>query len=142
MFGVTKMERTLLVIKPDAFLRGGEICDDVEKAGLQLGERTWGSHGINHWKRHYKEHEGKPFFEDLCSEMANKDVSAIVITGENAVARLRQLTGATDPLRAASGTLRRKYGTSVRQNAVHASDSVESANREIELWFDSDEMST
>lgn len=86
-------------------------------------------------KKHYAEHEGKGFFKDLIAFITSGPVLAMVIKGENAVAAVRQINGATDPLKAVPGSIRGDFATSIDENVVHASDAPETAEREIGLWF-------
>ena len=113
------MDQTLILVKPDAFVRGltGEIIDQ------QLAER------------HYAEHDGKPFFGELVQFITSGPIVAMVLEGEQAVAAARQVIGATNPLEASPGSIRGDHAVEVGQNLVHGSDSSESAAREIELFF-------
>ena len=119
------MERTLILVKPDAFARNltGEIISRFEVKGLRLAEQ------------HYAEHEGKPFFEELVSFITSGSLVAMVLEGDDAVRAARQVIGATNPLEAAPGSIRGDYAISVGQNMVHGSDSPESGTREVGLFF-------
>ncbi|PKQ28698.1 MAG: nucleoside-diphosphate kinase [Candidatus Anoxymicrobium japonicum] len=131
------MERTLLIIKPDGVERGlvGEILMRVERKGYRIEricEMTI-SHELA--QRHYAEHKGKPFYDDLIDYITGGLSIVAIIRGENAIENMRIIMGATDPLDATSGSIRGGYATSVTHNLVHGSDSAESATREIDLFF-------
>ena len=129
--------RTLILIKPDAFERGltGEILARFERKGLRIAEmRLLHAHEeIAH--RHYDEHTEKPFFGELVSFITGGPLVAAVLEGHDAVDAARQLIGATNPIEAAPGSIRGDYGLEVTFNLVHGSDSDESAEREIGIWF-------
>lgn len=134
-------ERSLVLVKPDGVSRGltGEVLRRIEAKGYRpvaLELRTASREVL---AAHYAEHEGKPFYEPLVEFMASGPVAAIVIEGERCIEGFRSLAGATDPTTAAPGTIRgdlgRDWGASVQQNIVHGSDSPESAQREIGIWF-------
>jgi nucleoside-diphosphate kinase len=131
------MERTLVIVKPDAVSRGltGEIVSRIERKGLRIvGGRFFTiSEELAH--RHYAEHTEKPFFGDLISFITSGPVLALAIEGPRAVAVVRELMGATDPLKATPGSIRGDYGIEVTQNLIHGSDSPESAERELALFF-------
>ncbi len=130
--------RTLILIKPDAFERGltGELLARFERKGLRITDlKLLHAHEeIAH--RHYDEHTEKPFFGELVSFITGGPLVAAVFEGHDAVAAARQLIGATDPVEAAPGSIRADYGLEVTFNLVHGSDSDESAEREIAIWFD------
>ena len=136
------IERTLSIIKPDAVSKSviGEIYGRFEKAGLkivgtkmvQLDEDSAGGF--------YAEHKGKGFYEDLIKFMTSGPVMVQVLEGANAIALNRELMGATNPAEAESGTIRADFASSIDANAVHGSDSQESAVREVEYFFSSDEI--
>jgi len=134
-------ERTLVLVKPDGVSRGlvGEVLRRVEAKGYTLVALDLRTVERELLERHYAEHAGKPFFEPLVSFMSSGPVVAAVVEGERSIAAFRSLAGATDPVLAAPGTIRgdlgRDWGTSVQQNLVHGSDSPESAEREIGIWF-------
>jgi nucleoside-diphosphate kinase len=134
-------ERTLVLVKPDGVSRGlvGEVLRRVEAKGYTLVALDLRTAGRELLVRHYAEHAGKPFFDPLVSFMSSGPVVAAVVEGERSIAAFRSLAGATDPVLAAPGTIRgdlgRDWGTSVQQNIVHGSDSPESAEREIGIWF-------
>jgi len=131
------MERTLILIKPDAFARGlsGEIIARFERKGLGLVALNLMTMSQDLAARHYAEHEGKPFFGELVSFITSGPLVALVLEGEQAVVAARQVIGATDPLKATTGSIRGDFAIEVGQNMVHGSDSPESAAREIGLFF-------
>jgi nucleoside-diphosphate kinase len=125
------MERTLILVKPDAFARNltGEIIMRLERKGLRLAALKLMTITRELAERHYAEHAGKPFFEELVSFITSGPLVAMVLDGEKAVEAARQLIGATNPLQAATGSIRGDYAIAVGQNMVHGSDSPESATR-------------
>ena len=131
------MERTLILIKPDAFARNlsGEIIARFERKGLRLVAMTLMTMSRDLAERHYAEHQGKGFYEELVSFITSGPLVAMVLEGEQAVVAARQVIGATDPLQATTGSIRGDYAISVGQNMVHGSDSTESAAREVALFF-------
>jgi nucleoside-diphosphate kinase len=131
------MERTLILVKPDAFARNltGEIVARFERKGLRLAALTLMTMTRELAERHYAEHEGKAFFEELVSFITSGPLVAMVLEGDHAVKAARQVIGATDPLEASSGSIRGDYAIAVGQNMVHGSDSPESATRESALFF-------
>ena len=131
------MDRTLILVKPDAFARGltGEIISRFERKGLTLVAMKLMTVEENRAKRHYAEHEGKPFFDGLVAFITSGPLVALILEGPNAVAAGRQLIGSTHGIYAAPGSIRGDYATSMRENLVHGSDSDVSAEREIELYF-------
>jgi len=131
------MERTLVLIKPDAMERKlmGEIISIYEKKGFHISALKIVKPTKEMAEEHYAEHKGKPFYERLVNFITKGEVCALVIEGENIVDAVRKINGATDPLDAEPGTIRGRYALSKSENAVHASDSNESAEREIKIWF-------
>jgi nucleoside-diphosphate kinase len=131
------MERTLILVKPDAFQRSltGEIIARFERKGLRLIALTLMTMGTDLAERHYAEHVGKPFFEELVEFITSGPLVAMVLEGEHAVDAARQVIGATNPLQATTGSIRGDYALEVGQNMVHGSDSTESAAREVALFF-------
>jgi nucleoside-diphosphate kinase len=129
--------RTLILIKPDAFERGltGDLLGRFERKGLRITDLRLIHAGEEIANRHYEEHVEKPFFGELVEFITRGPLVAAVLEGPNAVAAARQLIGATDPVEAAAGSIRGEYGLEVTFNLVHGSDSDESAEREIEIWF-------
>ena len=131
------MERTLILVKPDAFARGltGEIVARFERKGLRITAMRHMQVTEDLAKQHYAEHEGKPFFGELVDFITSGPLVAMVLEGEHAVAAARQVIGATNPVEAAPGSIRGDYAIAVGQNMVHGSDSDESAAREAKLFF-------
>jgi nucleoside-diphosphate kinase len=131
------MDRTLILVKPDAFARNltGEIIARFERKGLQLAELKKMTVSEDLARRHYAEHEGKPFFDALVTFITSAPIVAMVLEGPSAVEGARQLIGATDGVKAAPGSIRGDYALEVQRNLVHGSDSAESAAREIALFF-------
>ena len=131
-------ERTLLLIKPDGVERRlvGEIISRIERKGLTVAALEMRIVGEELARRHYAEHDGKPFFGSLLEFITSGPLVAAIVAGPRAVAAMRQLAGATDPVeKAAPGTIRGDFGLETQFNLVHGSDSTESAEREIALWF-------
>ncbi len=131
-------ERTLVLIKPDGVERGlvGEVIGRIERKGLKLVEMDLRRVDRKLAEQHYAEHDGKPFFESLLEFITSGPVVAAVVEGPHAISAFRQIAGGTDPVgKAAPGSLRGDYGLEVQYNLVHGSDSVESAERELKLWF-------
>ena len=131
------MERSLILVKPDAFARNltGEIIARFERKGLRLRALKLMTMDRELAQRHYEEHTGKPFFEELVEFITSGPLVAMVVEGERAVQAARQVIGATDPLQAHAGSIRGEYAISVGQNMVHGSDSDASAAREVALFF-------
>jgi nucleoside-diphosphate kinase len=131
------MDRTLILVKPDAFERGltGEIIARFERKGLRIVALKHMTLDVELAQRHYAEHEGKPFFGELVDFISSGPLVAMVLEGEEAVTAARQVIGATNPLEAAPGSIRGDFAIAVGQNMVHGSDSAESAVREAELFF-------
>ncbi len=136
------MERTLILIKPDAVQRGlvGEIISRLERRGLKFVALKLTKVDDSLARRHYAEHEGKPFLESLVGFITSSPLIAAVLTGPNAVEAARTMMGATDPQKAAPGTIRGDFAVYVQHNLIHGSDSLESAKREIALFFDEAEI--
>ncbi|MDH6539310.1 nucleoside-diphosphate kinase [Streptomyces lavendulae] len=133
-------QRTLVLLKPDAVRRGliGEIIGRIErKAGWTIPALELRTLDEATLEAHYGEHKGKPFYEPLMGFMAGGPVVALVVEGERVIEGVRQLAGPTDPIAAAPGSIRGDFGTVTRENLVHASDSEESAERELKLFFPS-----
>ncbi|HET9022804.1 MAG TPA: nucleoside-diphosphate kinase [Ornithinibacter sp.] len=134
-------ERSLVLVKPDGFARGltGEVLRRVEAKGYRLIALQVLTPDLGRLHSHYAEHQGKSFYEPLCEFMSSGPVAAAVIEGDRCVEGFRALAGATDPTKALPGTIRgdlgREWGTPAQQNVVHGSDSTESADREIGIWF-------
>ena len=136
------MQATLSIIKPDAVSKNviGKIIDRFEKEGLKIIASKMIILDKNKASGFYLEHEGKPFYEKLVNYMASGPVIVQVIYGENAVFRNRELMGNTDPSKASAGTIRADFADSIDANAVHGSDSEESAKREISYFFSDKEL--
>ncbi len=134
------MEKTFLMIKPEAVENGqqGEIIDYLLKNRFNILRMKQFRFSEDSARRFYAMHEGKPFFEDLVSYITSGGVVGLEIQKESAVTTLRELVGATDPADARPGTVRYIYGTDLRKNAVHASDSPESAEKELDIVFTED----
>jgi nucleoside-diphosphate kinase len=131
------VDRTLILVKPDAFKRGltGEIIARFERKGLRLAALELKQLDEATAKQHYAEHEGKPFFGELVEFITSGPLVALVLEGQDAVKAARQVIGATNPLEAATGSIRGDFAIEVGQNMVHGSDSPESAAREAKLFF-------
>ncbi len=127
------MQQTLMMIKPDAVERHliGKILKRVEAAGLTIARLRMVRLRPEEARAFYKVHEGKPFLESLVSFMSSGPIVVLVVEGENAIARLREVIGATDPAKAAPGTIRRDFALDIEKNSVHASDGVDTAREEI-----------
>lgn len=131
------MEQTLVLVKPDGVKKKlcGEILAHYERKGLDIKALKLMQVPEELAAQHYAEHKDKPFFRELIDFITSGPVLAMVLSGENAVAAVRKLNGATNPLEAAPGTIRGDYGLLINENVVHASDAPETAQREIALWF-------
>jgi nucleoside-diphosphate kinase len=130
-------DRTLILVKPDAFERGltGEVIARFERKGLRLVALKQMQVDRDLAERHYSEHRGKPFFPDLLEFITSSPLVAIVLEGESAIEAARQVIGATNPIEAAPGSIRGDYATEITFNLVHGSDSPNSAGREIDIFF-------
>ncbi|GAB3193609.1 nucleoside-diphosphate kinase [Nesterenkonia suensis] len=134
-------ERTLILVKPDGVVRGltGEILSRVESKGYRIAALAQLDATTEQLAAHYAEHEGKPFYQPLVDFMLSGPVVAAILEGDRVIEGFRALAGTTDPTTAAPGTIRgdlgRDWGEKVQKNLVHGSDSVESAEREIGIWF-------
>jgi nucleoside-diphosphate kinase len=131
------MERTLILVKPDAYERGltGEILARFERKGLKIVALKLLLTPRDTAETHYAEHKDKPFFGELVEFITGGRLAALILEGQDAVKAARQLIGATNPLEAAPGSIRGDFAIEVGQNMVHGSDSTESAEREIGIWF-------
>ena len=132
------MEQTLILIKPDAMQRGlaFDILSRLERRGLQLAGLRLLQVEQSMAEKHYAEHEGKPFFAGLVSYITSSPIIAAVFEGTNAVSAARQTIGSTNPTESSPGTIRGDFGLEIGRNLIHGSDSVESANREISIFFE------
>jgi nucleoside-diphosphate kinase len=131
------MDRTLILVKPDAFARHltGEIIARFERKGLQLAALRMMTLDENTARLHYAEHEGKPFFDGLLAFITSGPIVAMILEGPNAIEAARQLIGSTNGIEASPGSIRGDYALEVRRNLVHGSDSPESAEREAAIFF-------
>jgi nucleoside-diphosphate kinase len=136
------MDRTLILVKPDAMARnlGGAILARLEAAGLKLVALKMLRVDEALANKHYAEHVNKPFFPDLVEYITSYPIIAAVFQGPDAVAVARKTMGATDPRKAEPGTIRRDLGVDLQRNSVHGSDSPQSAQREINLYFQENEI--
>ena len=132
------LENTLSIIKPDAYKKGHveEICLRLEKADLTIKEKKILHLSEDEAEGFYIEHKGKPFFEDLIKFMTSGPIQVQILEGENAIINYREVMGSTNPQEAAPGTIRADFAESIDANAVHGSDSSESAKREIAYFFE------
>jgi len=131
------MDRTLILVKPDAFARGltGEIIARFERKGLTIVALKHMTVTEDLAKQHYAEHDGKPFFGELVEFITSGPIVAMVLEGDQAITAARQVIGATNPLEASPGSIRGDFAVAVGQNMVHGSDSPESGKREAALFF-------
>ena len=131
------IEKTYTMIKPDGVRNGhiGEIVNRFERVGLTVERMELGMVTEELAKANYAEHEGKPFYDGLIAYITSGPVVKMVVSGENAVATVRKLMGATNPADAAPGTIRGDFGLTMDENAIHGSDSVASAEREVGVFF-------
>ncbi len=134
------MERSFIILKPDAVQRGliGEIVARFERHGLKIVAMKMVQVSDKLARQHYAVHEGKPFFDGLISYITSAPVVAMVVEGKGTVQMVRNMVGATSPLSSAPGTIRGDYGIEVGRNLIHASDGDETAAAEIALWFGDD----
>ena len=137
-----ELERTLVLLKPDAVQRGlvGEITGRLEQRGLKLVGAKLVQVELSLAESHYAVHKGKPFYEGLIKYITASPVMAMVWEGPDAIEVVRQTMGATDPKQAAPGSIRHDYGLEIGRNLTHASDGPETAQEEIQLWFSDDEL--
>jgi nucleoside-diphosphate kinase len=136
------VERTLILAKPDAVVRGlvGEILARFERRGYTILGMKLMHVTVEQARRHYAEHEGKGFFQGLVDYITGSPIVAMVIDGEDAIEGCRSTIGATNPIKAAPGSIRGDYGQTIGRNLVHGSDSAESAAREVAIFFRDDEL--
>jgi nucleoside-diphosphate kinase len=136
------MERSLVLIKPDAIQRGlaGEIISRLERKGLKIVAMKMLHMDNKLAQRHYAIHKGKTFFNDLVNFITSSPLIAIVFQGKNAVDVIRQMMGETDPTKASIGTIRGDFGIDIGHNLIHGSDSLENASKEIDLFFSAEEI--
>jgi nucleoside-diphosphate kinase len=138
------MQRTLVIVKPDGVQRGlvGPILTRLEARGLKLVGLKLVQVSQDLAARHYAEHEGKPFYAGLLQYITSAPVVVACVEGTSAVQMVRNAVGATNPLNAAPGTIRGDLALNIGRNLIHASDAPETADRELTLWFSSDELVT
>ncbi len=131
------MEQTLSIIKPDAVERNleNEIKSFFEKNGIRIIKSKKVKITKDEASKFYKVHESKPFYADLCNYLSSGPIVVMILEGDSAISKNRELMGATDPSKAEEGTLRKKYGLSIDKNSVHGSDSQENAKKEINFFF-------
>jgi len=131
------IEQTLSIIKPDAVERNleGEIKIFFKENNLKISKSKKVRISKEEASEFYKVHQTKPFYEDLCNYLSSGPIVVMILEGENAVSRNRELMGSTDPMKAEKGTIRKKYGISIEKNSVHGSDNVENAKIEINFFF-------
>ena len=136
------MEKSLVIIKPDAIQRGlaSTIIARLEDQGLKLVAIRMLHLDKALARRHYAVHKEKPFFSDLVDYISSAPIVAAVLEGEGSIAKIRKIMGATDPAKAAAGTIRVDFGIDIERNSVHGSDSAETAEKEIKLFFSEDEI--
>lgn len=132
-----KTEKTLVLLKPDLVKRNliGAVIDIYEKNKLTITNIKMTVPTTDIAREHYIEHQDKDFFPDLINYITSGPVVALIIEGENAISKVRELHGNTDPNTAADGTIRKLYALNKQQNSVHSSDSLQSATKEINIWF-------
>jgi nucleoside-diphosphate kinase len=137
-------ERTFAMIKPDAVQRGfiGEIMSRFEKKGIKIVALKLVAVDRKLAEKHYGIHKGKPFFEPTVDYITSSPVVAMVLEGVNVIEMIRAMTGATDPQKAAMGTIRGDYGQFIGRNIIHASDGKDTAQFEINLWFSPEEIAS
>lgn len=136
------MERTLIILKPDAVQRGlvGQILARFESRGFKFAAMKLIRIPREQAERHYAEHQGKPFYEGLVSFITSSPVVVGVVEGPNAIATVRAMMGATNPINSAPGTIRGDYAIELSYNVIHGSDGPESAQREISIFFQPNEL--
>lgn len=130
-------EKTMVLIKPDGVKRNiiGNIISCYEANGLKVIEIKMMKATREIAEKHYSQHKGKNFYEELIEFITRSPLCAIILTGEDAIKKVRKINGATSPDDAEEGTIRHRYARSKTENCVHASDNVESAEAELKLWF-------
>lgn len=136
------MERSLIILKPDAVQRGlvGPILGRLEQRGLKIIGMKLMQITEDIARKHYGEHEGKPFFNGLVQYITSGPVVVLAVTGENVIEMVRNMVGATNPLKAAPGTIRGDFALSIGRNLIHASDKPESGEREVQTFFADNEL--
>lgn len=136
------MERSLIILKPDAVQRGlvGPILTRLEQRGLKIVGLKLMQIDETLARKHYAEHEGKGFFASLVEYITSGPVIVLAVTGENVIEMVRTMVGATNPLKAAPGTIRGDFAVSIGRNLIHASDKPESGEREVQIFFSDGEL--
>ncbi len=131
------IERSVVLVKPDGVERNiiGNILSCYEDNGLKIVELKLMTATREIAEKHYSQHKGKDFYEELITFITRGPLVAVILKGEDAIARIRKINGATSPTDAEEGSIRHRYARSKTENCVHASDNIESANEEIQLWF-------
>jgi nucleoside-diphosphate kinase len=131
------MERTFAIIKPDAVGRGlaGDIIKRIEQSGMKIRAMRLTKLSREQAERFYEVHKARPFYNDLCTYMTSGPVIVMVLEGDKAITRWRELMGATDPKKASAGTIRYDFGENIERNAVHGSDAPETAAQEVPFFF-------
>lgn len=139
---IQTLEQTLSIIKPDAVAQNqiGNIIEYFEREGLSVIAAKMVHLSVDQAKNFYAVHKDKPFYKDLVDFMSSGPILVMVLEGENAIVRNREIMGATDPSEAAPGTIRSDFATSIERNAVHGSDSLENAKKEISFFFKAGEI--
>lgn len=132
-----RLEKSLVLIKPDAVERNliGKILEVYEGVGLKIKAMEMKQINKDFAEKHYEEHRDKQFFNSLIKYITRSPLVALILEGEDAIDKIRSLNGATNPEKAEFGTIRRRFALSGTENSVHSSDSIESAEKEIKLWF-------
>ncbi len=133
---ITK-QKTLVIIKPDGIQKNiiGEIISRIEKKGLKILNMKMMKLSRELAEKHYEEHRNKPFFKSLVNFITSAPIIVMIVEGKDVISIFRSMMGPTDPKNAAPGTIRGDYGTDVERNIIHGSDSIESAKREVDLFF-------
>jgi len=136
------MQKTFSIIKPDATKRNitGSVINLIENSGLRIVGQKRIHLTINQAKKFYEEHKDRPFYNDLIEYMTSEPVVVQVLSGDNAVSRYREIMGATNPDEAETGTIRKIHALNIQENSVHGSDSEENAKKEIDFFFNEDEI--
>lgn len=131
------MEKTLVLIKPDAVEQNiiGRIISFYEDEGLKVSALKMEQVDRKIAEEHYKEHYGKSFYNSLIEFITRSPLCALILEGKDCISRVREINGSTNPKEQKEGTIRKKYAKGITENCVHASDSVESSEREIKIWF-------
>ncbi len=130
-------QKTLVIIKPDGIQKNiiGEIISRIEKKGLKILNMKMMKLSRELAEKHYEEHRNKPFFKSLVNFITSAPIIVMIVEGKDVISIFRSMMGPTDPKNAAPGTIRGDYGTDIERNIIHGSDSIESAKREVDLFF-------